>query len=70
MPVTSASAATASSPHSGSAQATEFASSRPASLRRERGGDPQALGVDLLALAEPDDQHRRSRRRLAAASAS
>ena len=56
MPVTSASAAASSSPVSGSTQASELASSRPASLRGQRRGDAQALGVDLLALAEADDQ--------------
>ena len=39
------------------AQASEVASSSPASLGGQRRGDPGALGVDLLALAEPDDQH-------------
>ena len=35
------------------------ASSAAGALGRERGGDPQALGVELLAAAEPDDQRPR-----------
>ena len=56
MPVTSASAAAASSPVSGSAQASELASQPLRLLGRQRGGDAQTLGVGLLALAEADDE--------------
>ncbi len=45
---------------SGSAQASEPRLQPRRLLRRQRGGDAQALGVDVLALAEADDEQRGS----------
>ena len=55
--MTSAAAVASSSSDSGSTQASEVGLQLAGLLGGQRGGDPGPLGVDLLALAEADDEH-------------
>ena len=59
MPSTSAAATLAASPSSGTTQATARASSAAASRLAQRGGDSGALGLEVVARSEADDEDAR-----------